>query len=201
MAAGPQRDGHRQRRVTPEGARLVGGGRDDAPSTIRSHQDGLAAPLRVVALLHGCIEGVHVDVEDDAFGGHGDHPMLGDSPSAPRRCQQGDGDGWRRRRRRRDGRSPPRRRPPDHGPGSRGMPTPGAGLRRDRPHAARAPGGGGRTAVRVLELSLEEASGLGQDRITSAHLLLGLLRTPDGVAGRALAALGVGPDRARESLR
>ncbi len=46
-------------------------------------------------------------------------------------------------------------------------------------------------AREVVNLASAEAVALGQDYVGTEHLLLGLLREPDGVAGRALAALGV----------
>lgn len=46
-------------------------------------------------------------------------------------------------------------------------------------------------AKRVLELSLREAFELGHDHIGTEHLLLGLVRESEGVAGQVLAALGL----------
>jgi ATP-dependent Clp protease ATP-binding subunit ClpC len=46
-------------------------------------------------------------------------------------------------------------------------------------------------ARRAVELANEEASAAGQDHVGTEHLLLGLLREPEGVAGRVLAGLGV----------
>src|SRR6266516_4050894 len=46
-------------------------------------------------------------------------------------------------------------------------------------------------ARRVVELANEEAGAAGQDYVGTEHLLLGLLREPDGVAGQVLAGLGV----------
>ena len=58
---------------TPNVARLVAGGGDDAALVgIAADGDRLAAQLRVVALLDGRVERVHVDVED--------------APSAPGDC-------------------------------------------------------------------------------------------------------------------
>jgi ATP-dependent Clp protease ATP-binding subunit ClpC len=46
-------------------------------------------------------------------------------------------------------------------------------------------------AREVMGLASAEALALGQDYVGTEHLLLGLLREPEGVAGRALLALGV----------
>ena len=50
---------------------------------------------------------------------------------------------------------------------------------------------------KVVELAQEEAGALGHDHIGTEHLLLGLIREPDGVAGRVLATLGVRVDDVR----
>jgi ATP-dependent Clp protease ATP-binding subunit ClpC len=50
---------------------------------------------------------------------------------------------------------------------------------------------------KVVELAQEEAGALGHDHIGTEHLLLGLIREPDGVAGRVLAGLGVKVDDVR----
>ena len=64
VGAEPRRaaDGHG--RVDAEPARLVrGGGHHPAPATDRAHDHRPAAQLGPVALLHGRVERVHVDVE------------------------------------------------------------------------------------------------------------------------------------------
>ena len=53
---------------------------------------------------------------------------------------------------------------------------------------------------RVLERALEEASELGHGYIGTEHLLLGLTRERDSVAGRVLARLGVRLDAARKEV-
>jgi ATP-dependent Clp protease ATP-binding subunit ClpC len=50
----------------------------------------------------------------------------------------------------------------------------------------------------TVTLAQEEARALDADYVGTEHVLLGLLREPDSVAGRALANLGVGLDDARE---
>lgn len=54
---------------------------------------------------------------------------------------------------------------------------------------------------KVLELAMEEACTLGAPWIGTEHLLLGLIREPDGVAGKVLRNLGVDVARAREKVR
>ncbi|MFB7376884.1 Clp protease N-terminal domain-containing protein [Kitasatospora purpeofusca] len=49
----------------------------------------------------------------------------------------------------------------------------------------------------VLELSHTEAMSLGHDRIGTEHILLGLIRAENGIAGRALASAGVELAQAR----
>ena len=53
-------------------------------------------------------------------------------------------------------------------------------------------------AKKVLEFSLREALQLGHTYIGTEHLLLGLVREGDGVAGQVLASLGADLNRARE---
>src|SRR5918997_3288448 len=53
---------------------------------------------------------------------------------------------------------------------------------------------------RVLEAALEEALGLGHDHIGTEHLLLGLLREPEGVAVTVLSDLGVNPEAVRREV-
>ncbi len=56
-------------------------------------------------------------------------------------------------------------------------------------------------AKRVLALAHEEAARMRHQHIGTEHLLLGLIREEGGVAGRALRALGVEVDRAREIVQ
>ncbi|MHC4223241.1 MAG: Clp protease N-terminal domain-containing protein [Planctomycetota bacterium] len=53
---------------------------------------------------------------------------------------------------------------------------------------------------RVLELSLEEAAGLGHNYIGTEHLLLGLIRVPDAISSRVLKELGLDDERVREQV-
>lgn len=53
---------------------------------------------------------------------------------------------------------------------------------------------------KVLELSLRHALGMGQDYIGTEHMLLGLLDTREGVAGRILEGMGVTRSRAEEQV-
>src|SRR5262249_36861971 len=53
---------------------------------------------------------------------------------------------------------------------------------------------------RVLTLTVEEAAGFGQPHADTEHLLLGLLREPEGVAAEVLAALGVTLEAARAEV-
>jgi len=52
-------------------------------------------------------------------------------------------------------------------------------------------------AKKVLELSLREALQFGHDYIGTEHLVLGLVRDGDGVAGQVLVSLGADLDRTR----
>jgi ATP-dependent Clp protease ATP-binding subunit ClpC len=52
----------------------------------------------------------------------------------------------------------------------------------------------------VIDRAREEARGLGADYVGTEHLLLALL-SDDGVAGRALAAVGVSGDEVRERAK
>jgi ATP-dependent Clp protease ATP-binding subunit ClpC len=54
---------------------------------------------------------------------------------------------------------------------------------------------------RVVVLSQEEARLLGHDHIGTEHLLLGLLAENESVAARALRALNITPDAARDQVR
>ena len=55
-------------------------------------------------------------------------------------------------------------------------------------------------AKKALEGALREAVGLRDNRITSEHVLRGLLRNEDGTAVRLLGNLGVSPERLRGRL-
>jgi ATP-dependent Clp protease ATP-binding subunit ClpC len=55
-------------------------------------------------------------------------------------------------------------------------------------------------AKKVLELSLREALQLGHHYIGTEHILLGLIREGDGVAGQVLANLGADLNRTREQV-
>src|ERR1019366_7352264 len=52
-------------------------------------------------------------------------------------------------------------------------------------------------AKRVIDLAYDEARNLNNNYIGTEHLLLGLTREADGLAGRVLAKLGVGLEAAR----
>ena len=56
-------------------------------------------------------------------------------------------------------------------------------------------------AKKALELSLREALAMGDDHIGSEHLLLGLAREGDGVAGRMLRSRGIDRDAVRAALQ
>ena len=67
LRAQPHGARHGNRRAHAELARFVAGGGDHSAAVrIPAHRDRLAAKRRIVALLHGRIERVHVDVEDAA---------------------------------------------------------------------------------------------------------------------------------------
>lgn len=55
-------------------------------------------------------------------------------------------------------------------------------------------------AKRVIDLAYDEARNLNNSYIGTEHLLLGLIREGDGLAGRVLAKLGVELDRARREV-
>lgn len=57
------------------------------------------------------------------------------------------------------------------------------------------------TAADVLDVAAEEARQLGHHYIRPEHLVLGLLSQPDELAARALAALGVSAETARERVK
>jgi hypothetical protein len=58
----------------------------------------------------------------------------------------------------------------------------------------------GDDARRVVVLAQQEARALGHNYLGTEHVLLGLLAAPDGAAARALAGLGVSPERVRARL-
>jgi ATP-dependent Clp protease ATP-binding subunit ClpA len=53
-------------------------------------------------------------------------------------------------------------------------------------------------AEKVLDLSLREATQLGEDQIATEHILLGLARLGEGVAVKALNSLGINMNRVRQ---
>ncbi|MBX3096359.1 MAG: ATP-dependent Clp protease ATP-binding subunit [Fimbriimonadaceae bacterium] len=55
-------------------------------------------------------------------------------------------------------------------------------------------------AKRVIDLAYDEARNLNNNYIGTEHLLLGLIREGDGLAGRVLAKLGIELDRARREV-
>jgi ATP-dependent Clp protease ATP-binding subunit ClpC len=55
-------------------------------------------------------------------------------------------------------------------------------------------------AKKVLELSLREAIAIGNSRIGTEHILLGLLRLGEGPAAQVLAGLGADPNRVRQQV-
>lgn len=55
-------------------------------------------------------------------------------------------------------------------------------------------------AKRVLELSWDEARQLGHSYIGTEHLLLGIVREAEGVAGRVLEKFGIKPDKVRAAV-
>ena len=89
------------------------------------------------------------------------------------------------------------------GPGALRLPRGGTAPQRRR--SFRLFAGGGRTpfsprAKKVLELSLREALRLKHNYIAREHLMLGILRERDGLAGQILAEAGVDFDRLRDDL-
>jgi hypothetical protein len=77
---------HRHRAAHPEPAHLVGGGQDHPAPGISAHDHRQAPQLGMIALLDRRIEGVHVEVNDRAFGrgvGHG----RGASQQRQERCR------------------------------------------------------------------------------------------------------------------
>jgi len=56
-------------------------------------------------------------------------------------------------------------------------------------------------AKRVIDLAYDEARHLNNNYIGTEHVLLGLIREGEGLAGRVLAKLGVDLDRTRQEIR
>jgi Clp amino terminal domain, pathogenicity island component len=56
-------------------------------------------------------------------------------------------------------------------------------------------------ARRAVAAAAREAEQGGWDQVFPEHLVIGLLSEPDGLAARAIVALGVAPDQARDKLR
>ena len=55
-------------------------------------------------------------------------------------------------------------------------------------------------AQKVLALAQEEAVRLGHNNIGTEHILLGLIREGDGIAAKALVALGLGPEKIQKEV-
>ncbi|MBB6284368.1 ATP-dependent protease ATP-binding subunit ClpC [Geobacillus subterraneus] len=55
-------------------------------------------------------------------------------------------------------------------------------------------------AQKVLALAQEEAIRLGHNNIGTEHILLGLIREGEGIAAKALMALGLGPDKIQKEV-
>lgn len=53
----------------------------------------------------------------------------------------------------------------------------------------------------MLALAQEEAVRLGHNNIGTEHILLGLIREGDGIAAKALIALGLGLEKSRTKWR
>ena len=71
VRAAAQRLADRHGGAHAELAHLVAGRGDHAAIAGAADDDRLAAQARVVALFHGCVERIHVDVQDGARRGHG----------------------------------------------------------------------------------------------------------------------------------
>jgi len=74
------RGGHR--RVHSGATRLVAGGRDDSAPSRATHDDRTPVKLRVIALLDGRVEGIHVGVQKGAMTSH-PHSVPGQSGDVP----------------------------------------------------------------------------------------------------------------------
>lgn len=55
-------------------------------------------------------------------------------------------------------------------------------------------------AQKVLALAQEEAVRLGHNNIGTEHILLGLIREGDGIAAKALIALGLGLEKIQDEV-
>ena len=55
-------------------------------------------------------------------------------------------------------------------------------------------------AQKVLALAQEEALRLGHNNIGTEHILLGLVREGDGIAAKALVALGLGAEKIQKEV-
>ncbi len=55
-------------------------------------------------------------------------------------------------------------------------------------------------AQKVLALAQEEAIRLGHNNIGTEHILLGLIREGEGIAAKALQALGLGSDKIQKEV-
>src|SRR5690625_5016320 len=55
-------------------------------------------------------------------------------------------------------------------------------------------------AIKVIELSMDEARKLGHSYVGTEHILLGLIREGDGVAARVLNNLGISLNKARQQV-
>ncbi len=56
-------------------------------------------------------------------------------------------------------------------------------------------------AQKVLALSQEEAIRIGHNNIGTEHILLGLVREGEGIAAKALIALGLSPEKVQKRSR
>jgi ATP-dependent Clp protease ATP-binding subunit ClpC len=56
------------------------------------------------------------------------------------------------------------------------------------------------SAKGALEYAIEVARDLGHDAVDTGHLLFGLVRDPNGLAGRILRSEGLSPDDVRQEL-
>jgi hypothetical protein len=72
VGALPARRHRRHRRPYPKLAGFVACRRHDAPLAGSADGDRLATEIWIVALLDGCVEGVHIDVDDLPLAGRGD---------------------------------------------------------------------------------------------------------------------------------
>jgi len=56
-------------------------------------------------------------------------------------------------------------------------------------------------AQKVLALSQEEAIRIGHNNIGTEHILLGLVREGEGIAAKALIALGLSPEKVQKEVK